>query len=134
MPKSQTSSPTQVNFYFDDKDPNAKEMYAFLTDKEIADRGHDYQSIMGMKLYQKRFQDHWARGATIYNVIQEGTPDDRVSNIFIGLARMVIDTGISMMTEGEPDFDFAPLGPSDNKKVILWKSAVKMVLSRSNFK
>jgi hypothetical protein len=124
----------EVSFYFDTENPEAKQMYATLTEQEVTDRAHDYQMMMGSKLYRKRFEDNWARAATIYNVIQEGTPDDRVSNIFIGLARMIIDAGISMMTEGEPDFDFSPIGPSDYKKVILWKSAMKMVMNQCNFK
>lgn len=66
-------------------------------------------------------------------MIQEGTSEDSISNFTLGLARMITDTGISMMTEGQPEFDFSPLGPSDNKKIILWKSLIKMLLSRCNY-
>jgi hypothetical protein len=47
---------------------------------------------------------------------------------------MVMDTGISQMTEGEPDFNFEPVGPSDWKKTIVWKHLIKNILSRSNYR
>ena len=105
-----------------------------LSEDQEKQRQQDWEVIKGMKDYQKRYHDEWKAGARTYNVIQDGTSDDRISNIYIGRARMIIDTGISMMTEGEPDFDFAPLGPSDYKKTILWKAALKMVLSQSNYR
>lgn len=105
-----------------------------MSEEQEKNRRHDFEAINAGKQYQKRYHDEWKQAARTYNVIQDGSTDDRVSNIYIGLARMIIDTGISMMTEGEPDFDFAPLGPSDYKKIILWKAALKMVLSQSNYR
>ncbi|QGH72477.1 MAG: portal protein [Siphoviridae sp. ctpQM7] len=87
-----------------------------------------------MRRHQKRYFEEWRQGGRTYNVIQDGSSDDRVSNIYIGLARMIIDAGISMMTEGEADFDFAPLGPSDHKKIILWRGVVKMLLNQCGFR
>jgi len=121
-------------FYFQAKDNEAQKTAIDLSESQQLQRQRDYEVIKGMRDYQKRYHDEWKQGARTYNVIQDGSSDDRISNIYIGLARMIIDTGISMMTEGEPDFDFAPLGPSDYKKVILWKAALKMVLSQSNYR
>lgn len=121
-------------FYFDAKDEKQQNVYIELSDEQQKQRQEDWEVIRGMRDYQKRYHDEWKQAARAYNVIQDGSSDERMSNIYIGLARMIIDTGISMMTEGEPDFDFAPLGPSDYKKVILWKSALKMVLSQCNFR
>ena len=61
-------------------------------------------------------------------------PDDEISRIFLGYSRMIIDKGIEQMTEGEPDFDFEPFGPSDHLKTIVWKHLVKMVLSNCEYR
>ncbi len=74
------------------------------------------------------------RGMKVYNVVQTMTPEDEVSRIFLGYTRTSIDQGINQMTEGEPDFDYAPFGPSDSMKVILWKHLIKMVLSECQYK
>ena len=121
-------------FYFQAKDKAAPKVEIDLTEEQQLQRQRDWEAIKGMRDYQKRYHDEWKEGARTYNVLQDGSSDDRISNIYIGLPRMIIDTGISMMTEGEPDFDFAPLGPSDYKKIILWKAALKMVLSQSNYR
>lgn len=105
-----------------------------LTEYEEQKRKEDYESINAQKEYHRTFHNDWKKGGALYNVIQEGSTDDRISNFYIGLSRMVIDTGIGMMTEGEPEFDFDPLGPADQKKVILWKALVKKILSDCNYK
>jgi hypothetical protein len=121
----------QFPFYYDKKD---SELTVHLTDEEERHRRQDWESIKSSKAYRKKFEDKWRLGAQVYNLVQTAPPNDRVSNFTIGLARMIIDTGISMMTEGQPEFDFAPLGPSDNKKIILWKALIKMLLSRCNYR
>lgn len=74
------------------------------------------------------------RGMRVYNVAQTMSPDDEVSNIFLGYTRTSIDNGINMMTEGEPDFSFEPFGPSDSTKILVWKHLIKMVLSDCQYK
>lgn len=74
------------------------------------------------------------RGMKIYNVLQTAKETDEVSRIFLGYTRTQIDKGVEQMTEGEPDFDFEPYGPSDSKKTIIWKHLLRKVLSDSNYK
>lgn len=119
-------------FYFDAKRENNP--LVDLTEYEEKKRREDYEAISAQKEYHASFHDKWKSAGALYNVIQEGSTDDRISNFYIGLARMVIDTGIGMMTEGEPEFDFDPVGPQDVKKVILWKALVKKILSDCNYK
>ena len=111
-----------------------KKVMIDLTEDEEKLRREDYEEIKESKKYRDRSKEDWINGARSYNIVQEGTTDDRISNIYIGLGRMVIDQGIAMMTEGEPEFDFDPLGPADSKRTILWKAAVKMILSQCNYK
>lgn len=74
------------------------------------------------------------RGQVIYNVLQTMKPEDEISKIFIGYSRMIIDKGIEQMTEGEPDFEFEPRGPSDHMKTIIWKHLLQKVLSDSDYR
>lgn len=122
------------NYTYGLEDKELQKVFVVLTEQEERDRRSDYEEIMESKKYRDRNRQDWISGAQSYNVVQEGTTDDRISNIYIGLARMVIDQGIGMMTEGEPDFDYEPLGPSDDKRTNLWRSAVKMVMNQSNYK
>lgn len=115
-------------------DQNLQKVVIDLTEEEETARRSDYEEIKEAKKYRDRNKNDWIAGAQSFNIVQEGTTDDRVSNIYIGLGRMVIDQGIAMMTEGEPEFDFDPLGPADAKKTILWRSAIKMILSQCNYK
>ena len=124
----------QYPLYFEAQDKNQPSAMLDLSEEQEKARRQDWEVISSMRDYQKRYHDEWRNAARTYNVVQDGSLDNRVSNIYIGLARMIIDTGISMMTEGEPDFDFAPLGPSDYKKVLLWKAALKMVMSQCNYR
>jgi len=87
----------------------------------------DYRTNIGWDLKARR-------GMRIYNVTQTMQPDDEVSRIFLGYSRMIIDKGIEQMTEGEPNFDFEPFGPSDHLKTIVWKHLIKMVLSNCEYK
>lgn len=74
------------------------------------------------------------RNMKIYNVVQTAAPEDEVSRIFLGYTRTQIDKGVEQMTEGQPDFDFEPYGPSDGKKTIIWKHLLRKVLSDCNYK
>lgn len=74
------------------------------------------------------------RGQRIYNVVQSYSPDDEISKLFLGYTRTSIDNGITQMSEGEPDFDFEPFGPSDQTKTIVWKHLIRMVLSECQYK
>jgi len=116
------------------EDKELSKVMVDLTEQEEEDRKNDYEEIKNSKEYRDKHKAKWILGGMSYNVLQEGTPNDRVSNIYIGLGRMIIDQGIATMSEGEPEFDYDPLGPSDGKKNILWKAAVKMVLSQCNYK
>jgi hypothetical protein len=119
-------------FYFEAKDK--KNDVVDLTDYEQEKRLQDYEAINNHKEYHRSFHEQWAKAGALYNVLQEGTSDDRISNFYIGLARMIIDTGVGMMTEGQPDYDYDPIGPADVKKMILWKSFVKKIESDCNAK
>jgi hypothetical protein len=100
-----------------------------ITDRDFEDVKHtvDYRRNCGWDKKAKR-------GMAIYNVVQTMSPDDEVSRIFLGYSRMIIDKGIEQMTEGEPDFNFEPRGPSDHMKTIVWKHMIKSILSESDYK
>ena len=103
-------------------------------EKEYA--AQDYEDCKYMVQY--RLHSGWdakaIRGQRIYNVLQTMQPDDEVSRIFLGYARTSIDQGINQMSEGEPGFDFEPMGPSDHMKTIVWKHLIKMNLSNCDYK
>lgn len=122
------------NYPFGYDETDLKKLTVDLAEQEEEDRRNDFEEAKNAKQYRDKHKPFWIEGARSFNVVQRGTPDDTISNIYIGLGRMIMDQGIGMMTEGEPDFDYEPLGPMDGKKAILWKSAVKMVLSQCNYK
>ena len=105
---------------------------------EIEKKQRDEDFIDSKYMIEYRRNSGWdakaVRGMKIYNVLQTAKPDDEVSRIFLGYTRTQIDKGVEQMTEGEPDFDFEPFGPSDSKKTIIWKHLLKKVLSDSNYK
>lgn len=96
----------------------------------------DYEDVKYMREY--RSASGWdkkaKRGMRIYNCVQTMTPEDEVSRIFLGYTRTSIDQGVQQMSEGEPDFSFDPLGPSDTMKVLVWKHLLKMNLSECQYK
>ncbi len=96
----------------------------------------DYEDSKYMREYRRNsgWDAKARRGMRIYNCLQTMQPDDEISKIFLGYARTSIDQGINQMTEGEPDFDYEPFGPSDYMKVLLWKHMIKMVLSDCQYK
>ena len=107
-----------------------------MTDIEKKQASEDWIDSKGMIDYRRNsgWDARAVRGQKIYNVLQTAKPDDEVSRIFLGYTRTQIDKGVEQMTEGEPDFDFEPYGPSDSKKTIIWKHLLKKVLSDSNYK
>ena len=118
--------------YHDVKDEN-KDMNVVLTEQEQRDRENDHDEIRNAKEYRDQHKKDWIDAAWTYNVPQN-PQDGRISDIYIGLGRMIIDQSVAMMTEGEPEFDFEPLSQADDKLTILWRSAVKMVLSQCNYR
>lgn len=110
-----------------------------ITDMTAIERkqaDEDYIDAKGMIEYRRNsgWEEKAKRGMKVYNVLQTAKPDDEVSRIFLGYTRTQIDKGVEQMTEGEPDFDFDPYGPSDAKKSIIWKHLLRKVLADSNYK
>lgn len=107
-----------------------------MTAIEKKQRDQDFEDAKYMIEYRKNsgWDAKAIRGMKIYNVLQTAKPEDEVSRIFLGYTRTQIDKGVEQMTEGEPDFDFDPAGPSDSKKTIIWKHLLKKVLSESEYK
>jgi len=122
----------QDDFYYKAKKKN-KPVIAGLTKEEQEQMEYDYESIVNQKEYHRSFHDRWAAAGALYNLTQEANTDDRMSNIYLGLARIMIDHSVGMMTEGNPRFEFDPIGYSDYKKVIIWSSLVEHILNQNNF-
>jgi hypothetical protein len=103
---------------------------------EKKQRDQDWEDAKYMIEYRRNsgWDAKAVRGMKIYNVLQTAKADDEVSRIFLGYTRTQIDKGVEQMTEGEPDFDFEPYGPSDSKKTVIWKHLLRKVLSDSNYK
>lgn len=104
-----------------------------LTKQEERDMAEDWEDIKNQREYRDKQLDKWRWAGSVYNVIQNAQADDRISQITLGWIRSYIDTGISQMTAGEPEFDFDALGPSDTSRTLLWKNLVETVMNRSNF-
>jgi hypothetical protein len=106
------------------------------TGEERETAAQDWEDCRYMIEYRKNsgWDSKAIRGMKIFNVVQTMQPDDEISRIFLGNTRMIIDKGIEQMSEGEPDFDFEPFGPSDHTKTIIWKHLVKMNLSNCDYK
>jgi hypothetical protein len=123
--------PMQHPLYFE---PKEKKAMSDLKESELLDRKNDTESVKNQKEYNHSFHDRWARGGGLYNLIQEANTDDRMSNIYLGLARIITDKSVSMMSAGTPTFDFDPIGPTDYKKAVIWKALVEHVLNQNNFR
>ncbi len=122
----------ELSFYHSRKDDSIDEV--ILTKEEERNKNEDWEDIRNQREYRDRHIDQWRRAAWIYNVIQNGSSDDRIANIVLGYTRMIVDTGIAQISEGEPEFDFRPVGPSDSKKTILWRDMTNHIKNRSNYK
>ena len=113
-----------------------KQVQEQMTNIENEYKMQDEEDCKYMKAYRR--DSGWdakaKRGMRVYNVLQTMTPEDEISRIFLGYARTQIDQGINQMTEGEPDFNFEPFGPSDHMKMTVWKHLIQMVLSECQYK
>lgn len=104
-----------------------------LTKQEEKDLSEDWEDIKNQREHRDKKLKLWRWSGSVYNVVQNAQADDRISQITLGWIRSYIDTGISQMTAGEPEFDFDALGPSDASRTLLWKKMVETVMNRSNF-
>lgn len=129
VPKDGNNKP--LPFYHDKKDDETRALK--LTKQEEEDLASDWEDIKNQREYRDKSLRMWQWSGSVYNVVQAAQPDDRISQITLGWIRSYIDTGISQMTAGEPEFDYDALGPSDESRTILWKNLVETVMSRSNF-
>ncbi len=124
---------SQYDFYYQAKMKGTMPQ-VFLTKDEETNRRNDYQDIIGMKDHHAQQHDNWAKAGNFYNIVQSGEGADSVSRFAIGLSRTIIDTGIAMMNEGEPEGAFSPINPSDKNISILWDALVKHQLKKCNWK
>ena len=123
----------ELDFYHQRKDKGAP-VSVSLSKQELFDRDQDFEDIKNQRDYRNRKRGQWKRAASVYNVVQNAESDDQISNIIIGWTRMILDTGIAQISEGEPEFDFKPIGPSDSSKTILWRDMIKLLMSRTNYR
>lgn len=120
-------------FYYEAKEKNSQAQI-FLTDEEEKQRRRDYEEILGMKEHHSDQHERWNKAGNFYNIVQVGQGSDNVSQFAIGLSRTIIDTGVAMINEGEPEGSFKPLTPRDKKISILWDALAKHVLQKSNWR
>lgn len=116
-------------FYHEKKDSEK----IVLSKQEQKDHDADWEDIKNQRAYRDKQTQKWRWAGSVYNVLQNAVADDRISQITLGWIRSYIDTGISQMTAGEPEFDYAALGPSDAGRTEIWKQLVKTAMNRSNF-
>lgn len=125
--------PDSHSLYYQAKEKN-KQRVIYLSDEEETNRKNDYQEILGMKDHHKDQHDNWNKAGNFYNIVQGGEGNDNVSRFAIGLSRTIIDSGIAMINEGEPEGEFEPLTPGDRRINVLWNSLMKHVLDKSNWR
>ncbi len=125
-------SQAYATYYEAKKKADSPVMY--LTPEQEEKRTNDYNEMKGMKEHHKDQHDNWRKAGNFYNIVQSGEGTDGISRFAIGLSRTIIDTGIAMVNEGEPEAEFAPLTPSDRKINVLWNSLAKHVLDKSNWR
>lgn len=129
MPKS-SQNPRLTPFFHQKSD---EKLTPILTEQEQEDLSADWEDIKNQREYRDKQLEKWRWAGSVYNIVQNVQADDRISQITLGWIRSYIDTGISQMTAGEPEFDYDALGPSDQSRTMLWKELVKTVMNRSNF-
>lgn len=120
-------------FYYEAKEKTDSPVVD-LTDQEETARRRDYEEICGMKEHHSQQHTSWEKAGNFYNIVQSGEGLDGISRYAIGLSRTVVDTGISMINEGEPEGSYKPLTPSDYKISILWDALTKHTLNKSNWR
>lgn len=118
-----------LQFFHEKEDAEA----VSLTKQEQKDHDADWEDIKNQREHRDKKLDIWRWSGSVYNVLQNAQGDDRISQITLGWIRSYIDTGISQMTAGMPEFDYEALGPSDEARTLLWKNLVETQMSRSNF-
>ena len=119
--------------YYSAKEKN-KTSIVYLDEESETNRKNDYQELLGMKEHHKNHHSNWSKAGNFYNIVQGGSASDDLSRFAIGLSRTIIDTGIAMINEGEPEADFEPLTPSDRKVNVIWNALAKHVLEKSNWR
>lgn len=125
--------PETSSLYYNAKEKNKNAVIVLSTEEE-QNRKNDYQEMLGMKDHHKDQHDNWNKAGNFYNIVQGGQGNDGISRYAIGLSRTIIDTGIAMINEGEPEAEFEPITPGDRKINILWNSLCKHVLEKSNWR
>src|SRR3990167_7781682 len=113
--------------------PDDKISAGSLSREEKKIMGQDIEMISGFKDYRRQFETQMLRGAKVWNMIAEPSPRDDISNIFIGIARMVGSQAIAAMTAGRPFFGFRPGASSDFAKIPLWQAGIDNILDISNY-
>lgn len=109
-----------------------KEVKVELTEEQQERREQDSELLGAMDEYQAPYRERWRINGAMHNLMQTGI-DDMNSNWYLGWGRVLTGHSVASMTEGEPEGDFDPMGPSDHKKSVLWKSLVKYQLNKCNW-
>lgn len=126
--------PNQYLFYYDAKEKSNQSKPLFLSDEEEKNRRRDYEELKGMKEHHRQQHPAWEKAGNFYNIIQSGQGHDDISRFAVGLSRTIIDTGIAMINEGEPEGSFKPIGPGDRKISVLWDALTKHTLNKCNWR
>src|SRR3990167_3620594 len=93
----------------------------------------DMERIQSFKDYKTKFEGQMTRGAKVWNMIANPAPRDDISNIFIGIARMIGVQAVSSLTQGRPFFGFRPGAAGDFGKIPYWQAGFDHILNLSNF-
>ena len=93
----------------------------------------DMEKIQSFKDYRTKFEGQMTRGAKVWNMMASPAPRDDISNIFIGIARMIGVQAVSSLTQGRPFFGFRPGAAGDFGKIPYWQAGVDHILNLSNF-
>ena len=125
--------PSHFDWYYEAKERKDSPV-VYLDDEEETRRRRDYEEVKGMKEHHKQQHPDWTKAGNFYNIVQSGEGLDGISRYAVGLSRTIIDAGISMINEGEPEGAFKPLGPSDTKISVLWDALAKHTLNKSNWR
>ena len=122
------------SFYYEAREESKTSNIIYLTDAQEDNRRKDYEEVKGMKDHHKDQHPAWNKAGNFYNIIQSGEGADSISRYAVGLSRTIIDTGHSMMNEGEPEGAYKPIGNGDRKISVLWDALAKHQLHKSNWR
>lgn len=126
--------PSPYAFYYEAKQKAKTTQLVYLEEQEEEDRRNDYAEVKGMKDHHRDQHENWNKAGNFYNIIQTGEGADAISRYAVGLSRTIIDSGHSMMNEGEPEGAYKPIGPGNRKISVLWDALVKHNLEKSNWR